>query len=399
MAVHPFVARALIAATFMLLTDIGVATEALTEAKCLELGLVRPEVEALDDAALDLARSQAIEAGRWANPRLLLERESVGSTTESTIGIEQPLDLAGRSRLRREAADRRVEAAVLGHTAEHNERAAKLRELFYEVLYRQERVDVTRLWLRRLSTANVASSDRRRLDREIALARSREGAERAAAIGRYQELLALLGSSTATYPNVAGTLAPSGALPPLETVLGSLGDRPEIQRWTQEAAAADVEGQAARRERWPELSIGLGHKSVAAPNLNDSGSVVSLSLALPFSRRGQAATLRAKAEGQRARARQQLELHSARATATGAWHRAHELALAADELRQQARLNSPELLIRSTETAYRNGQASALELLDAHRSAFESTLQVLDLEHESRQARIALDRLTAGVRP
>lgn len=398
MAVHPFMARAF-AAALTLVTGIGAAADALTEAKCLELGLARPEVAALQEAALDLAQSQRVEVGQWPNPVLQLQRESTGATTESTIGILQPLDLPGRLRLRRDAADRRIEATGLGNTAERSERTAKLRELFYEALYRQERVDVTRLWLRRLSTANVASSDRRRLDREIAFARSRESAERAAAIGRYQELLALLGESAAAYPTVAGVLAPSDPLPPIDTVLAALADRPEVRRWTHEAAAAELEREAARRERWPDVSVGLGHKSLESPNLNESGSVVNLSISLPFSQRGQANELRATGEERRARARQQLELQAARGAATGAWHRARELAIAAEELRQQLRLNSPELLIRTTETAYRNGQASVLELLDAHRSAFDATLQVLDIEHDARQARIALDRLTAGVTP
>jgi outer membrane protein TolC len=402
MPVRRFVSRASVVAGVALLIACAARAETsgarLTEEKCLELGLGRPEVAALAEASRQLAESQRLEVSLRPNPVLHTERESVGDTTESLIGVSQAVDLSGRRRLQRDAAQRRVEAAISGNLADLREREGELRRLFYEVLHRQERLEATRLWARRLAQTTVAFADRRRLDRELALARSREGAERAAWQRRYQGLLARSGAPEG-FVGVAGRLLPGDPLIERDVALAALPKRPALARLEHEAGAAVLERETARRERWPEVNLGLGYKSAEAPGLTETGGIVSLSVTLPLSRRGQAQELRAVAEEQRARSRHALELADARGAVNGLWHQARDLLAAAEELRRQLRFNPPELLIRQTETAYRNAQASVLELLDAHRSALDGELQALDLELDARLARVELDQLIGGIAP
>jgi cobalt-zinc-cadmium efflux system outer membrane protein len=53
-------------------------------------------------------------------------------------------------------------------------------------------------------------------------------------------------------------------------------------------------------------------------------------------------------------------------------------------------------LLRIAESAYRAGESTVLELLDAYKGALEAELTALDLEWKARDARIELDQLTGN---
>ena len=53
-------------------------------------------------------------------------------------------------------------------------------------------------------------------------------------------------------------------------------------------------------------------------------------------------------------------------------------------------------LVRIAEAAYRAGESTVLELLDAYKGALEAELTALDLEWKAREARIELDQLTGN---
>jgi cobalt-zinc-cadmium efflux system membrane fusion protein len=117
-----------------------------------------------------------------------------------------------------------------------------------------------------------------------------------------------------------------------------------------------------------------------------------LSIPLPVFDRQQAGRQRAAAEAQQARAEYRLARTRAEGELRGLSRQAEALRTAAVDYRSRALAASPELL-RIAEAAYRGGESSLLELLDAYRGALESETAALELEKRAREARIEYDLL------
>jgi cobalt-zinc-cadmium efflux system outer membrane protein len=72
-----------------------------------------------------------------------------------------------------------------------------------------------------------------------------------------------------------------------------------------------------------------------------------------------------------------------------------QLIAAAERYRREAVAPSADL-VRIAEAAYRAGESTVLELLDAYKGALEAETTALDLEGKARDARIELDQLTGS---
>src|SRR5258708_40079058 len=83
----------------------------LTEPEALAcLSVESPRVRAIS-AGPDSVRAEALWAGRWPNPRLIVDRESVAGITEYLTMVAQPLPITGRRGLEMQAAAALVDAS------------------------------------------------------------------------------------------------------------------------------------------------------------------------------------------------------------------------------------------------------------------------------------------------
>jgi len=92
----------------------GVAAQSLmlTESDALaRLSTTSPRVRAIR-AATDITRVDILSAGRWPNPRLTIDRESVGGVTEYLTMVAQPLPITGRRTFEVQAASALVSASA-----------------------------------------------------------------------------------------------------------------------------------------------------------------------------------------------------------------------------------------------------------------------------------------------
>jgi hypothetical protein len=55
----------------------------------------RPRAGTAIRAGIDIARAETLSAGRWPNPRLIVDRESVAGITEYLTMVAQPLPVTG----------------------------------------------------------------------------------------------------------------------------------------------------------------------------------------------------------------------------------------------------------------------------------------------------------------
>lgn len=383
-------------------------TATLTEAEAIRRGLARPELSDLDTAQVDIARSSVLAAGVLPNPTIGYTSDrgrSSNLNNEETWLLSQSFDLSGRRGLRREAAELRVESAYSGNRLRHVEWAAEIRQRFHETLFKQEVVRATESWAQRfkrvegiiekLAKAGEASGyDRRRLARERQNAELRLNSAKSDLDRAAQRLAALVGAPGNAPDTVAGELLPALPQAMADAVQG-LDRRPDLQVLSRRAEAADLEGKAAARGWIPDVTLGVGPKRRETPTGNENSTVMTVSLPLPVFDRQQAGQQRAAAEAMQARGEFNLARVRAEGELRGLYRQLERLIGTAKDYRGGALAETPELL-RIAEAAYKGGESSLLELLDAYRGALDTEISALELDWKARQARIEYDLQTGS---
>ena len=373
----------------------------LTEAESLRRALARAELSELDRAHIHEAEADAVESQLWPNPSLELRRDNSSRTRESAWQFSQALDISGRRGWRQQATAHRVEAAQADTRAAHRQRRAELREAFYRVVLQQQRLDAFEQWAQRLGAiaasvgqrvraGDAAGYDHRRLLREHQAATTKLVELRAEGERQRARLAALMGQERID-EELVGPLAPD-APADLASLRARLARRPELAALGLRAAAAQAD-QLAAQAVLPPLALGLGGKQTDDGIVRETSTVLSLSIPLPLFDRQQAAQQRTAAQALAARAEHRLAQQRAGGELLGLYAQASELAAAAERYRRNASADFSSL-VRIAETAYRAGESTVLELLDAYRSALDAETTALDLEWQARSARIELDRLT-----
>ena len=380
----------------------ALAGTGITEAEALRLGLSRPEFSDLLQARVGEAEADALAAGTWANPTLELTRDKTGITRESSWQLMQPLDLSGRRGLREDAARHRVRATEADNRARRNERAVQLRRAFHDLLRQQETLRAVGDWAARFAViggvvdklaraGEVAGYDRRRLEREQRSAEARLAEARADLERGRARLAALIGRDVDD--GIAGRLPPE--MPPaIQNLQARLAARPDLSALTARVDAAQADNAAARRNL-PELTVGIGGKRADDGTARENGNLVMLAFNLPLFDRQQVGDQRSAAQAQAARAELGLARQQAEGELAGLHRQLTQLIIAAERFRGSAVAPSAEL-VRIAETAYRAGEFTILELLDAYKGALEAETTALDLEWKAREVRIELDQLTGN---
>jgi len=174
---RPLIARALLASA-LLPASVGAQTLSLTEAQALaELTPDNPRVRPIH-TPIEVARADVQAAGRWPNPRVTYNRESVAGVTEHITTIGQVLPITGRRPMEVDAASATVDAAASRATDQLRRLRADLRLAFAELVGAQQRErelmavrdrlqDLAGVLARREAAGEAAGFDRLRAEREV----------------------------------------------------------------------------------------------------------------------------------------------------------------------------------------------------------------------------------------
>src|SRR4026209_2386007 len=136
-----------------------------------------PSVRALKSGT-DIARADVLAAGRWPNPRLTFDRESVAGVSENMTMVAQPLPITGRRGLEVQAASAMVDASANRSDDAMRRARADLRLAFAQLVAAQTReqgLATSRGRLRELAAVlgkreaagDAAGFDRLRAEREM----------------------------------------------------------------------------------------------------------------------------------------------------------------------------------------------------------------------------------------
>jgi cobalt-zinc-cadmium efflux system outer membrane protein len=353
-------------------------------------------------APVAVARAGILAAGRWPNPRVTFNRESVSGVAEDMLMVAQSLPLTGRRRLDVQAATARAEATSL-RAEDHVRRIrADARLAFTDLLAAQVRErELSRMHARlselagvlakREAAGDAAGFDRLRAEREVAdvdASLALAAAERA----RAQSVLAafLAPAPTAGLLEAVRPEEPETPLPTVDELIArSESARGELAALSREIDAASFANQSAGRRAIPEPEVVGGTKTSNAAG-GDVGSIVSVHVTVPLFDRG-----RPEREEAQARARQaRLEADALRQeirTQIAGW-RAVVLDRRGAANRHRAALQqSAGEVERIAQVSYEAGERGILDVLDAHRTASLARVRQAELDAAVREAEIELE--------
>jgi len=376
------------------------ARAALTEASAIERGMAQPRVRALLEARLEQAEGERLTAGRWENPEVEYSQENLdlpsGRSEETTWWLRQRLPLSGSKGLERDAAGMALEAARARVDLERRQWRARIRTRFHDALAARIRVEhladhhrrlqrVATMIEQRVARGDAARYDSLRMGQELARARSALAEARARQQTERAQLFALIGGDPET---LDGALLPPAA----ERGDPDLEQHPQLQRLAALGQSASLHARAARRAAWPEVSLGIGRKTLDEDDYSADGNAVALSVEIPLFDRSQGEAGRA-----RGRVHEYVADHALTRTRLRAQRSALQTTLAAQ--RESAR-GLRQVMTRGegslgdlAESSYGAGELGVMELLDAWRTELETRLQYLDTARAARATLIQLQNL------
>jgi cobalt-zinc-cadmium efflux system outer membrane protein len=349
---------------------------------------------AIAAAKVAAARADVTTARARPNPSVSIEREvpyadGTGFAT-NYLRLSLPLDVSGRRGLQIDAAEAGVRAAA-------SETAQTRLEAIVEALRGFDDCARARLQVQILTDARVS------LVRavEIARQRSKTGAASGYEVQRFElelaghddelataqlelrraraQLAMLVGRSGEL--DATSTLELPASVPSVDALLARAGERGDLR------AARLREESARRRERaagrgWVPLpTLTAGAMTADLGDQTGTGYIAALSLTLPIFDRGQGDRARAAADRHLADAEArwlQRQIPSAVQIA----HATLAARIAQAQQVASGQLDRLDTILGAAEAAFREGNASVVELLDAHRAARTVRLRALELRHQ-----------------
>lgn len=372
----------------------------LTEFQAIEQGMAQPEVQALLEAQLEQARGEKQSAGRWYNPEIEYSQEQIdlpsGNSEETLWWVKQRLNLAGVKGIERDAAAMTLEAAEARSSLERRQWRTRIRTRFYDTLaaqtgaevltgHRNRLQQVATMIEQRVAAGDASEYDRLRIAQELARAQSLAAQAQARQEAERQKLFGLIGGEPHA---LTGKLLPPQSGRSTQT----LGQHPQLLMLMSLKRSAELGTKAARRSAWPEVSLGLGRKSVDESGFSAEGNAVALSLEIPLFDRS-----RGEAQRSRGLAREYAADYALTHKRLRARQKALQTTLAARRESalafRQATAGGERSLSALAEASYQAGEVTIMELVDAYRAELDTRQQYIDSARSARATFIELQQL------
>jgi len=376
---------------------------ALTEVDAVEQALRNGTFQQMLHAREQEATGESLSTGRWFNPEVTYERETLdvpgGESLETTLLLSQRFNLAGMKRLERAAAHHDVDAEGGRNALLKRDRTAETRLAFYQALTAQQRyarLDALYTDLRRLSTSiqarveagDASRYDAKRIAQEVAIYAGRrlQMASRVKSEKAYLEMLT--GSEVAA---VEGTLLPRSGMAPSRDQ--GLTSHPLIATYDARISGASTRARAAGRKRWPDVTLSLGRKDINEPGFATDGHIVALGMELPIGSTGKYEAAASRSRASALEAERHLALIQLKAKSAAAVERFQANRNASETLSRHG--NDGDMLAIA-KAAYHAGEISIMAMIDAYNADYELHERRLEHALAARQAYIQWQQLAGN---
>ena len=372
-------------------------------------------------APVEIARADVAAAGRWPNPRMSVERQSVAGVTEYYTSISQPLPITGRRGFDVEAASALVAARTNRADDTVRRLRADLQLAFAELVSAQTRErdltaardklrELSEVLAKRENAGDAAGFDRLRAERETLDLESDLVMAATARATAQVRLVSFFDQPVEPSSIVAvGGQGTPAAVPALDALLAQAeSTRGDLTAFQHEIDAARFVARAADRRWIPEPEVFGGTKSSTAGTGSSGGAVtvgagaigplLGVQFSVPLFDRGQPEHALAAARLTQAETGAEAFRTVLRGEAAVLRDAVLQRRAAADRYRSQA-LGDAAQIERIAQVSYDAGERGILELLDAYRLGASARLRQASLDLAVRQAEIELSFTTGWERP
>ena len=355
------------------------------------------------------ARYAVDSAGAFPNP----EVEYLSGTTRArspagnpgdarSVTLTQPLDMPWRRSARIGAAEAGLEATTAASRAFEADLVARLRSRYFELLRREAelrnaREDMAAMEsVRSRISLRVETGEAPRFELIKADAEMLNAQKTAQAAGfRVEQARSLLRQSVGG--NLPGDFAVRGqlrdvpAVQPLDGLRRQLTESsPELARARAETVRAQRQLDLERSQRWPNLAI----KGAYNEDPDMRASQLGVVLTIPIWDRRSGPIGEAAAQLSRARNELQAQEFSLAQTLEVAYQQ-YEIAQTQVTALESGILKQAEAALKVAESAYRFGERSFLEVLDAQRVFRAARAELIAARYELATAWVEIERLRA----
>jgi len=366
-------------------------------------------------ASIDAARGRRRQAGLYPNPEFEFESEEMPSDSfgdfdksANAFVLAQEVVTAGKRRAATALAGKEIEVSHAEYALLEREVLTEGKKAFFALLAAQELVTVSSRLLeiarrnadasqRRVDAGDVSPVDAIRARVALSRAQVEQQNARKEHENAKSELLRLMGAPEAALDRVGGAEAfyrlPEPAKEESE-LQAAIGSHPQFQGISLARESAELELKAARRERWPNIEFIMGVESAPGedPGNREETFILGAGVALPIFDRNQGAIAEAAANRRKA----EHELLAGRQELVTQFRQALRTYVSA---RQQAERYATEIVPGARKAfdlvnrAYRAGDISQLELLEAQQTLAESELEYVEALGELKDAQAELEGL------
>lgn len=356
------------------------------------------------------AKARMLQAGLRPNPELEVELESLAGSgpfagtgaMETTVALSQVVELGGDRAARIHAARAARDLAGWDYESQRLNVLTDTTRRYVAVLAAQRRLELAKETLglvnqtfatisRQTDAGEASPLERTRFSVQVATATAARAQAARQLAGARQRLAACWGQTAAIFGPLTGRLSEISPLPPLSQLTDLLEQNPQLARYAALLAHARAQTHLARAQASPDLKLGVGVQYFN--DSDDLAAVIRASVPLPLFDRKQGDILAGRIQGVQAQQKWEvtrLELHTELAAqyqeAAGAYEQAVTLR---DEILPAARA-----AFEGVQTAFRRGEVSLVNVLDAQRTLIDSENEYVDALAEYHREVAMLEGLT-----
>lgn len=337
----------------------------------------------------DAAKAGIVQAGAFPNPGIEVDLDKFGAD-EFEVNVEQTIELGDKRKLRTEAAQKEVDAAVNGGKVTRLELEAEIVRRFIPIVTTSNKLAVVDSILkitettrdqiqRRVDAGGSRMTDLVRIEinieqlqlERLELLRENEQARlKFAALGSEQD---------SALVNVSGELDNQLAIPALESLQKTIDENPVLTAYTIEQTRLQTEQKQLRADAVPDLNLSAGY--LRSNEDNSNSPTFGLSMSLPLFNRNIAAQkqaeLKSKAVGE------QLEnTHRLLMADIQQIHSQLEVIDRKLNSLQSSTVPKSQRVFAMLQEYYNAGNAGFLDLAEAQEEMLRLKLEMLDIQQD-----------------